>query len=129
MLGVLCRTAKLLLKAVYGIFKHGAHQRRFRISSGAAGSIVEYLVRQPVLSEPPLENNVATGRDGPQEFVLSSRNMYCVHIISPSENPQRPGTASAATSGEKTHDILLEQATSSRSIGRFFTSNLPIRLR
>ena len=93
MLGVPCSTAKLLLKAVYGIFKHGAHQRRFRISSGKAGSIIEYLVRQPVLSEPPLENNVATGRDGPQEFVLSSMDTYRVHIISSSENPQRPDTA------------------------------------
>src|ERR1041384_1233774 len=79
MLGVPCSTAKLLLKAVYGIFKHGAHQRRFRISNGKAGSIVEYLVRQPVLSEPPLENNVATGGDGPQEFVLSSMDRYRVH--------------------------------------------------
>jgi hypothetical protein len=66
MLGTPGSAAKLLLKTIYGIFEHGAHQRRFCITSGEAGSSIERLVREHVLPGPPFGDRLTVSGHGPQ---------------------------------------------------------------
>jgi len=65
-LGAPGSAAKLLLKTIYGIFEYGAHQGRFRITSGEAGSSIERLVREHVLPGPPLGDGLTVSGHGPQ---------------------------------------------------------------
>src|SRR5581483_5703266 len=87
MLGTPGSAAKLLMKTIDGIFKHGAHQRRFRITGGTAGPIAEYLFGERVLAKPPLENKAAAGGNRPQMFVPLGLDRNRVHSASPLNIP------------------------------------------